>query len=79
VATLIAIGGLVLLAGLGWWAFSRSRKRVGKLETLQESEVRREQMDEILSEPVPLGAALRARMRARRMRAERRMRERLDE
>ena len=24
--------GMTLLAGLGWWAFSRGRKRVGELE-----------------------------------------------
>lgn len=29
---LAAIGGLAVVAGLGWWAFSRSRKRVGELE-----------------------------------------------
>lgn len=75
----IAIAGLVILAGAGWWAFSRSRKRVGKLETLEHAEGKREQMDEILAEPVPLGDDLRARMRARLRAAKRRVRKRLGE
>ena len=52
---LTAVGLLALLTGLGWWAFSRSRKRVGRLEA--ELELWREQgrrnakADEIMAEP----------------------------
>jgi hypothetical protein len=68
-AALVAIGGLVLLAGLGWWAYARSQKRSGESESenkaLRKGAEVLDAVAKILAEPIAFGGRLRARLLAR--------------
>jgi hypothetical protein len=68
-AALVAIGGLVLLAGLGWWAYARSQKSSGESESenkaLRKGAEVLDAVAKILAGPVAFGGRLRARLLAR--------------
>jgi hypothetical protein len=73
-AALVAIGGLVLLAGLGWWAYARSQKRSGSAtsenKTLKKGAEVLDGVLKILARPVAFGGRLRAGLLARAKRHE---------
>jgi hypothetical protein len=73
-AALVAIGGLVLLAGLGWWAYARAQKRSGgqqnENKALRKGAEVLDEVVKILAGPVAFGGRLRARLRARARRHE---------
>ena len=66
---LAAIGGLVVLAGLGWWLFGKSQRLCGELsaenKALREGVEVHDRADRILAESVATGGELRARLLAR--------------
>jgi hypothetical protein len=72
--SLIAIGLLAVLAGVGWWAYSRSQKRSGASEaeadTLRSGAEVNDAFNKANARPLVFGKKLRDRLRSRARRRE---------
>jgi hypothetical protein len=69
---LAGIGGLVLLAGIGWWMLAEAKQLIGELvaenTALREGAEAHDEADKILAGSVASGGRLRAHLLARALR-----------